>query len=247
MVYVLLATLCVLILILLFSPFKYEIYLENDEKYNIKIKAGWLGKILQFNFSRRSKEPPLYELYVLYKLRAGSAKEYQAWLDQKVKDELSETKTEPELESESAENSTKESATPEDKKVEEKASPKRKMPNISEVLGIVLNGDLFAALIKMLKRMYNHSKPRHCHIKGIIGTGDPAYTAFLQSFLYYEWHEMTDEIEFDYLEPVCKGSFTMSGKIYPAFMAWYGLCFVGAKPVRQTIKKLIALGRKGGN
>lgn len=109
----------------------------------------------------------------------------------------------------------------------------------------VTNGALYEKLLLLMKRSYNHSKPRELRIEGQFGNGDPYNMGLIAACLYSIWPSKMSEVELNYTERVFVGSFLMKGHIYPGVMAWYGTLFALSKPMRDlTIDVIKAILRQ---
>lgn len=106
----------------------------------------------------------------------------------------------------------------------------------------VTNGALYEKLLLLMKRSYNHSKPRELRIEGEFGNGDPYNMGLIAAGLYSIWPSKMSEVELNYTERVFVGSFLMKGRIYPGVMAWYGALFALSKPMRDLTVDVIKAG-----
>lgn len=102
-------------------------------------------------------------------------------------------------------------------------------------LTYVKRWETYEAILHLLSRIYNHSKPRRVRISGVFGTGDPAETGMLAGLLYSIWPEHLTEIEFDFIDVSYTGKLFMCGRIIPAFLVWYLISFAWGTPIRSII------------
>lgn len=107
----------------------------------------------------------------------------------------------------------------------------------------VVKKDFLLEVWTLLKRIYGHTKPRNFYAAGVVGTGDPGYTAMLAAGLYSVWPELAVRIGFEYVEECYDGQFELSGKIFPAVMIWFVLLFALSSPVRPIIWKALRGGK----
>lgn len=103
----------------------------------------------------------------------------------------------------------------------------------------VTNSALYEKLLLLMKRSYNHSKPREARIEGIYGNGDPYKMGITAAALYSIWPEQMANVALNYTERAFEGSVFMKGRILPGVMAWYGTLFVFSKPMRDLIVDVI--------
>ena len=107
------------------------------------------------------------------------------------------------------------------------------------LLSYIFNKDMFRALNKFAKRAYKHSSPRSFQVEGRLGLASPFYMGIVAGILYTTWPQAMRQVELDYVEDTCQASFRLEGRIILGVLAWYGLCFVLSKPVRQLLLALI--------
>ena len=103
----------------------------------------------------------------------------------------------------------------------------------------VTNSALYEKLLLLMKRSYNHSKPREAKLEGIYGNGDPYKMGITAAALYSIWPEQMANVQLNYTERAFEGSIFMKGHILPGVMAWYGTLFVFSKPMRDLIVDVI--------
>lgn len=100
----------------------------------------------------------------------------------------------------------------------------------------ILNRAFWSALSRFMASCYNHSKPRSMVVEGKFGLPNPYYMGVLAGILYTRWPQAMKEIELDFVETSYEGSVHIQGRMFLLAFAWFGLCFVLAKPVRQLIR-----------
>lgn len=100
-----------------------------------------------------------------------------------------------------------------------------------------LDKRIWSAFFELIAKLYRHSKPRHWKLNGVIGLGDPAYTAMVAGVFYATLPTNVGDVHFEYLDPVAKGHIGCKGRIYLPVAIWYLIVFIWTKPVRQLIFK----------
>lgn len=100
----------------------------------------------------------------------------------------------------------------------------------------ILNRAFWSALSRFMASCYNHSKPGSTVVEGKFGLPNPYYMGVLAGILYTRWPQAMKEIELDFVETSYEGSVHIQGRMFLLAFAWFGLCFVLAKPVRQLIR-----------
>ncbi len=136
-------------------------------------------------------------------------------------------------EAEEAEKATANGAKDQESTDSDEATKAQADPHKRWWLKHVTNGALYEKLLLLVKRSYNHSKPRELRIEGLFGNGDPYSMGIIAAALYSIWPSKMSEVQLDYTERSFVGSFLMKGRIYPGVMAWYGFLFAISKPVRD--------------
>lgn len=144
-------------------------------------------------------------------------------------------------EKEAAEAAGTSDATTDDGKEADKDSKKDKTSDPHKWWWVkhVTNGALYEKLLLLMKRSYNHSKPREANIEGIYGNGDPYKMGITAAALYSIWPEQMANVQLKYTERAFEGSVFLKGRILPGVMAWYGTLFVFSKPMRDLIVDVI--------
>lgn len=275
-----------ILIVMSLVPFTYDIYAKRGETNTAYVKARWIGKLFRVFWEYTEAGDVNREIYILGKLRAGAAKDYQIWLARKVQAELAEedlydseideniAKTQSNTKSEvnkpaiknsgvrldikkNKENELEAVVHPEDREKINACKPcdkikqttkekvdklyteaKQKYQNKKEEyawLTPLWDKRVFNASIKLVARIYNHSKPRKWELDGVIGTGDPAYTAMLEGFMHATMSTQVKKVRFEYMEAMAKGSLYCKGRIYLPKLIWYFICFAWTKPIRQVI------------
>ncbi len=136
------------------------------------------------------------------------------------KTEKGSTETSKEESSDSTETETSSS--------EKKKSDKWWLPYVTQL-------DLYKAIIRLLSRIYNHSKPRYLSIEGCFGTGDPFQVGVLSGMMYAIWPQHMQKVSFSFVEVCYEGKIVLKGKIVPLYIVWYALCFIFTKVIRRFI------------
>lgn len=235
-----------LVVLLLFIPFRYSMHLEREGYTKVTLRAVWVGKLFRF-LTVFTKEGIIHrEFYVAGTLRSGTDKDYQVWLAQKVSEELEEMDEEEEK---------IESTDIAEKNIDEKEKDNEeivsKKANFKEVWKYVkgispsLWSKVAIATGSMLREIWNISKVRHCEIQGVLGVGDPAYTAMIQGAFYSLWPERTNMVSYDYLEAKLEGHLHMEGRIVPARILYILLKYVITQPMRLFIWRIFKARKDG--
>lgn len=213
------------VLLLLLNPLTYFCEVLTYRPMEARAEATWWGKLFSFKFHFQEGKPLYRSCYVLGSIKAGQAKDYEEWLAKRVKEELKESYEEDE-EFFKEELEQKEEDSPE--KEEKKKNNRWK--------AYIWRSDLHRAVLTLLRRIYDHSKPRKLELKGRIGFGDPCYTGMFAGLLYSFWPEYMDEVEFDFLDISYGGRWYIEGRIYPIVLIWYFIRFALTKPIPEIIR-----------
>lgn len=138
------------------------------------------------------------------------------------KEEMPDHKTDTALQEEEK----KKKEDPEKKKTKEK-------PSVFRQIQFAVNHGLAEEIIKAFFSLFKHSKPREWRIFGEFGTGDPMTTGVVQGTTLAFLPEITEEVEWKYLEPAYKIKGEGRGRIIPVYAAFIILRLAVSKPVRQ--------------
>lgn len=260
-----LVAIIVLVIVLLSISITYSLECEAQENYRISFHVDWMGKLFKMHlnwFSNKKMENSLLVGGKTIKKGIFDDKEEQEQTedivaDEEIPKEVIEDIIEVSSEDAIEEMILTESTVEEDAKVsennkladddkEEKKPKKIAKEDLYWLVKRLCSKDFLAALFKMLRSIYHHTKPRTLEVEGVLGTGDPAYTGILQGFLYSQWAEAWSNVSFEYLDSECKGRFYMKGRVRLINMAWYGVRFVLSKPVREIIMHMAKAMRRGG-
>ncbi len=263
-----LVAIIVLVIVLLSISITYSLECEAQENYRISFHVDWMGKLFKMHlnwFSNKEMENVLFVGGKSIKKGIFDDKEEQKQTEDNVTDKENPKELIEEIIEESPEESideliliessieeadkeakAAEENKPADETNEQKKSKKIEKEDLYWLLKRLCSKDFLAALLKMLRSIYQHTKPRTLEIEGVLGTGDPAYTGILQGFLYSQWAEAWSNVSFEYLDSECKGRFYMKGRVRLINMAWYGIRFALSKPVREIIAYMTKAIRKGG-
>lgn len=257
-----------LLLGILFIPLRYHIEGVSYSPYKGEIKAQWLGKLFLLHLLYVEGNPFFKQLYIGGKVIFGPEKDYEVWLNKRVKDEfkqqteeaaqekealssLQESFEEEKLEKALAE--AEKAVAAEQAKIEEDTEKEQAKTNEGAAKGAnnkfwwrpyVMDTGLYEALFTFLKRSYDHSKPRDFYLEGTFGLGDPYKTGVLAGILYALWPQYMQRVSFSYLDLAYEGRFKLMGRIYPGLLLWYLVCFLWQRPVRQLIRGALR-ARKG--
>lgn len=260
---IILALLCIVliaIIMILFFPFRYELQAESYTPMTARCKLNWIGKLLYVRFIYVEEKPFYKEVYIGGKLKYGTEKDYQAWLERKVAEELADELTE------------EESFAAADSQVKHEPSPHMEVKPTADSAASTTSAsdtqeppaestqtfrqwwwhaygqqwDIYGAILGLIERIYHHSKPREFQLSGTFGTGDPADTGMMAGVLYSLWPEYLQDVEFDYIDACYTGKFFIKGRIIPAYLIWYVIMFLVKKPIRPMIIDSMKHRSQGG-
>lgn len=112
-----------------------------------------------------------------------------------------------------------------------------KLNSKKEKYSWILDKSVWQAFFTLAAKLYRHSKPKYWDFSGIIGLGDPAYTAMVAGVLYACMPANSSKIRFEYLDPIAKGHISCKGRLYLPVVLWFLIEFLWTKPIRQFILK----------
>ena len=124
-------------------------------------------------------------------------------------------------------------ALPEEEKKKKEDPEKKKKPSVFRQIQFAVNHGLVEEIIKAFFSLFKHSKPKKWRVFGEFGTGDPMTTGVIQGTAVAFFSEITEEVEWKYLEPAYKIKGEGRGRIIPVYAAFIILRLAVSKPVRQ--------------
>ncbi len=102
-------------------------------------------------------------------------------------------------------------------------------------LRCLLNKDFLAALLKMLKTIYRHSRPGVWNISGVIGFNDPYYTGL---FAAARQALPGIGVEPDFSREIYDITVQISGRIIAFALSYHTLRFLGSRAARLVLARL---------
>ena len=226
-----------LIFFLLFSPIVYRVYADGRTSIRAGLSVSWIGRICSVRIEYERGKPLFKEMYLLFRLRSGAARNYDEWLARAVKSEVAE------------EDSEISAGDDLDDVTEEQAKKASESPAVRPEIGRLLiaikphltDGELYRELLRFFRRIYLHSKPREFALEGSFGLGNPFAAGVLVGAVYAVWPRIMRDVEINYIAPSHHGHGYMKGRIYPFVVIRYVIGLVLSAPMRRLLKTIYSL------
>lgn len=115
----------------------------------------------------------------------------------------------------------------------ERETEKKKGPSLWEEIRFAMENGLAERVLHAAGKILSHSFPRQCCIRGDFGTGDPMTTGIACGMAMAFLAKETQEIRWNYLEPVNTLSGEAKGRIIPLTMIYIAGRLLLSRPARE--------------
>ena len=115
----------------------------------------------------------------------------------------------------------------------ERETEEKKGPSLWEEIRFAMENGLAERVLHAAGKILSHSFPRQCRIRGDFGTGDPMTTGIACGMSMAYLAKETQEIRWNYLEPVNTLSGEAKGRIIPLTMIYIAGRLLLSRPARE--------------
>lgn len=115
----------------------------------------------------------------------------------------------------------------------ERETEEKKGPSLWEEIRFAMENGLAERVLHAAGKILSHSFPRQCRIRGDFGTGDPMTTGIACGMAMAFLAKETQEIRWNYLEPVNTLSGEAKGRIIPLTMIYIAGRLLLSRPARE--------------
>ena len=202
------------ILILLLIPIRYTVTLVRWRLIlSVSVLFGLWRKKIEFP-SAKEETPPPVEM---------TEEPEEDWMEETLAqaEEKAEERERPPSSPSSGEAAT------------ERETEEKKGPSLWEEIRFAMENGLAERVLHAAGKILSHSFPRQCCIRGDFGTGDPMTTGIACGMSMAFLAKETQEIRWNYLEPVNTLSGEAKGRIIPLTMIYIAGRLLLSRPARE--------------
>lgn len=210
-----LALLLAAVLILLLIPIRYTVTLVRWRLIlSVSVLFGLWRKKIEFP-SAKEETPPPVEM---------TEEPEEDWMEETLAQ--AEEKVEEKAEVHERLPDSGEAAT-------ERETEEKKAPSLWSEIHFAMENGLAERVLHAAGKILSHSFPRQCRIRGDFGTGDPMTTGIACGMSMAFLAKETQEIRWNYLEPVNTLSGEAKGRIIPLTMIYIAGRLLLSRPARE--------------
>ena len=251
------------IIAILCIPITYSLKVSSRKPYEFDFRLEWMYRILKVHLAYKQGHSLFKEVYVLGSMKVGSARDYEDWLNRRVKEELDPLAGEAEQDDVDSKEAQEEPypypvsgySGPEpvesvrfDKNGNvlhpvESTSQKETTEEPKETKELpkfwwwkhVSNPKLYEALFTVSKQCAGHASPRVFRLEGDFGIPRPYEMGLITATAYTLCPKQVEQVNFSYTEFAYTGSLEVKGHMQLGVFAFYGTLFVVKKAVRECL------------
>ena len=251
------------IIAILCIPIIYSLKVSSRKPYEFDFRLEWMYRILKIHLAYKQGHSLFKEVYVLGSMKVGSARDYEDWLNRRVKEELDPLAGEAEQDDVDSKEAQEEPdpypvsgySGPEpvesvrfDKNGNvlhpvESTSQKETTEEPKETKELpkfwwwkhVSNPKLYEALFTVSKQCASHASPRVFRLEGDFGIPRPYEMGLITAAAYTLCPKQVEQVNFSYTEFAYTGSLEVKGHMQLGVFAFYGTLFVVKKAVRECL------------
>lgn len=252
------------IIAVLCIPITYSLKVSSRKPYEFDVRLEWMYRVLKVHLAYKQGHSLFKEVYVLGSMKVGSARDYEDWLNRRVKEELDPLATDTEQEEV---DTNKVSEEPEPyplsgytgpepvqsvrfdangqvlEPVESRSSQETKTEKKEDTKNLptywwwkhVSNPKLYEALFMVSKQCASHASPRVFRLEGDFGIPKPYEMGLITAAAYALCPKQVEDVNFFYTEFAYTGSLTVKGHMQLGVFAFYGTLFMVKKAVRECL------------
>lgn len=253
------------IIAILCIPITYSLKVSSRKPYAFDLRVEWMYRILKVHFAYQQGHSFFKEVYLLGSLKVGSARDYEDWLNRRVKEELDplEGEEEPLLPEEEAptpnlyplsgydgpepvesvqfdqQGQVIGHTNPIDTETatEEGKDQEKHKDDLPKFWWWkhVSNPALYEALFKVSQRCASHASPRVFQLEGSFGIPKPYEMGLITGAAYAICPKAVEQVDFSYTEFAYTGTLVVKGYMQLGVFAYYGTRFMMTKAVRSLL------------
>ncbi len=252
------------IIAILCIPITYSLKVSSRKPYEFDFRLEWMYRMLKVHLAYRQGHSLFKEVYVLGSMKVGSARDYEDWLNRRVKEELDPLETTATQEDVDAQTMPDMSDPyplsgydgPEPVKsvrfdangqvlepvepTTEKKEPEATQRDTKELPTYwwwkhVSNPELYEALFMVSKQCASHASPRVFRLEGDFGIPRPFEMGLITAAAYSVCPKQVEDVNFSYTEFAYTGSLDVKGHMQLGVFAFYGTLFVVKQAVRECL------------
>ena len=253
---ILLLVVVAFIIAILCIPITYSLKVSSRKPYEFDFRLQWMYRILKMHFAYKQGHSLFKEVYVLGSMKVGSARDYEDWLNRRVKEELDPLSSQMEDEEMDADSVQEEmdpyplsgydgpepvasvrfdadgntSSTDEQKETKDT----KDLPTFWWWKH-VSNPKLYEALFIVSKQCAGHASPRVFRLEGDFGIPKPYEMGLITAAAYSLCPKQMEEVNFSYTDFAYTGSLEVKGHMQLGVFAFYGTQFLLKKAVRECL------------
>ena len=260
---ILLLVVVAFIIAILCIPITYSLKVSSRKPYEFDFRLQWMYRILKMHFAYKQGHSLFKEVYVLGSMKVGSARDYEDWLNRRVKEELDPLSSQMEDEEMDAD-SAQEEMDPYPLSGYDGPEPVASVRfdadgNVIEEVGTtsstdeqketkdakdlptfwwwkhVSNPKLYEALFIVSKQCAGHASPRVFRLEGDFGIPKPYEMGLITAAAYSLCPKQMEEVNFSYTDFAYTGSLEVKGHMQLGVFAFYGTQFLLKKAVRECL------------
>lgn len=260
---ILLLVVVAFIIAILCIPITYSLKVSSRKPYEFDFRLQWMYRILKMHFAYKQGHSLFKEVYVLGSMKVGSARDYEDWLNRRVKEELDPLSSQMEDE-EMDTDSVQEEMDPYPLSGYDGPEPVASVRfdadgNVIEEVGTtsstdeqketkdakdlptfwwwkhVSNPKLYEALFIVSKQCAGHASPRVFRLEGDFGIPKPYEMGLITATAYSLCPKQMEEVNFSYTDFAYTGSLEVKGHMQLGVFAFYGTQFLLKKAVRECL------------
>ena len=260
---ILLLVVVAFIIAILCIPITYSLKVSSRKPYEFDFRLQWMYRILKMHFAYKQGHSLFKEVYVLGSMKVGSARDYEDWLNRRVKEELDPLSSKMEDEEMDAD-SVQEEMDPYPLSGYDGPEPVASVRfdadgNVIEEVGTtsstdeqketkdakdlptfwwwkhVSNPKLYEALFIVSKQCAGHASPRVFRLEGDFGIPKPYEMGLITATAYSLYPKQMEEVNFSYTDFAYTGSLEVKGHMQLGVFAFYGTQFLLKKAVRECL------------
>ena len=260
---ILLLVVVAFIIAILCIPITYSLKVSSRKPYEFDFRLQWMYRILKMHFAYKQGHSLFKEVYVLGSMKVGSARDYEDWLNRRVKEELDPLSSQIEDEEMDAD-SAQEEMDPYPLSGYDGPEPVASVRfdadgNVIEEVGTtsstdeqketkdakdlptfwwwkhVSNPKLYEALFIVSKQCAGHASPRVFRLEGDFGIPKPYEMGLITATAYSLCPKQMEEVNFSYTDFAYTGSLEVKGHMQLGVFAFYGTQFLLKKAVRECL------------
>ena len=251
------------IIAILCIPITYSLKVSSRKPYEFDFRIEWMYRVLKVHLAYKQGHPLFKEVYVLGSMKVGSARDYEDWLNRRVKEELDPLATDSKEDVDIKEvldepdpyplsgysgpepvQSVRFDANGQVLEPVETTSPQeettKKQEDTKDLPTYwwwkhVSNPKLYEALFTVSKQCASHASPRVFQLEGDFGIPRPYEMGLITAAAYTLCPKQVEQVNFSYTEFAYTGSLTIKGHMQLGVFAFYGTLFIVKKAVRECL------------